>query len=417
MATTEVPGTGAGEREAGIPTRLVVVLAVAAGVTVANLYYAQPLLDTIAEDFGASKGTAGLAVTATQIGYAVGLAFVVPIGDLVERRTLTTRMVLALGALLVCAVVAPSLWFLIGVLALVGLAAVVAQILVPLAAGLAADGQRGAVVGKVMTGLLLGILLGRTVAGLVADVAGWRAVYGLGAALALILAAVLHRELPDERRPAAGLAYRDLLRSSLELARTQPELRRSAVLGALGFAAFSVFWTTIAFLLAAEPFDYSDAAIGLLGLAGAAGALCALTSGRLADRGLARPTRVVAAALVASSFLILWTGRTSIIAVVAGVVVLDVGVQGIQVVNQSVIYELAPAARSRINSVYMTIYFIGGALGSAVAGFTYDHGGWGRVCLLGGIIGTLAVATALRRPRPAIPEASLPAAGAPADDG
>jgi len=393
------------------------LMAISVGTVVANLYYAQPLLDTIADDFGASKGAAGLAVTATQIGYAVGLAFVVPIGDLVERRALTTRMVLGLGALLVGVVVAPGLWFLIGVLALVGLAAVVAQILVPLAAGLAADGQRGAVVGKVMTGLLLGILLGRTVAGVVADLAGWRAVYGLAAVLALILAAVLHRELPDERRPAAGLTYRDLLRSSLELARTQPELRRSAVLGALGFAAFSVFWTTIAFLLAAEPFDYSDAAIGLLGLAGAAGALCALTAGRLADRGLARPSRVVAAALVGSSFLILWTGRTSIVAVVVGVVVLDVGVQGIQVVNQSVIYELAPAARSRINSVYMTTYFVGGAVGSAVAAFTYDHGGWGPVCILGGVIGALAVVTALRRPRAAGPEASLLSTGAPAEAG
>ena len=408
MAATEVPPTGAADDAPGIPRRLVVVLAVAAGLTVANLYYAQPLLDTIADDFGAAKGTAALAVTATQIGYAVGLAFVVPIGDLVDRRRLTSRMILALAVLLAGAALAPGLWVLIGLLALIGLAAVVAQILVPLAAGLAADGERGSVVGMVMTGLLLGILLGRTVAGVVGQVAGWRSVYWLGAALVLVLAGVLHKELPREQRAPHGLAYRDLLRSSLDLARTQPELRRSAVLGALGFATFSVFWTTIAFLLAAEPFGYTDAAIGLLGLAGAAGAACATFTGRLADRGLARPGRVAAAVAVTASFVVLWTGRTSIVAIVVGVVVLDVGVQGIQVLNQSVIYELAPEARSRINSVYMTIYFVGGAIGSAVAGVAYDRGGWGWVCALGAAIGAAAILTAIRRPKTAAVPAVRP---------
>ncbi|QXC60224.1 MFS transporter [Aquihabitans sp. G128] len=181
----------------------------------------------------------------------------------------------------------------------------------------------------------------------------------------------------------------------LQLLRDQRELRRSALLGALGFATFSVFWTTIAFHLADPPFDYGDGAIGLLGLAGAAGALCALAAGRLADRGLAKPSRVLAAGAVAGSFAVLWAGRASIVVIVLGVLLLDVGVQGIQVLNQTVIYELAPEARSRINSAYMTCYFAGGAIGSAVGAAAYDQGGWARVCQLGALLGALAVATAL----------------------
>ncbi len=374
MTTTATPKT--------LGRRLVFVLAAATGLTAANLYYAQPLLHTIANHFGSSEGATGLVVTASQIGYAAGLAFVVPVGDLVDRRRLITRALMAATVLLLVASVAPTLWVLIGALGLAGLCSVVAQILVPMAAQMASADTRGKVVGTVMTGLLLGILLARTVSGLIAAAFGWRAVFVVAAALAAGLAVVLAAELPHEqRRP--GLSYGELMRSLVTLAGQQPELRRTAAVGALVFASFSAFWTTIAFRLSAPPFNYGDAAIGLLGLAGAAGALCAAPAGRTSDRGWVRPARMISTATLALSFAVLWFGRSSIVWIVVGVILLDVGVQGTQVLNQSVIYGLVPSAQSRVNSVYMTTYFVGGAVGSAIAAAAYDRGGWGAVCILG----------------------------------
>jgi predicted MFS family arabinose efflux permease len=236
------------------------------------------------------------------------------------------------------------------------------------------------------------------VSGVIADVAGWRAVFAFAAAITAALALVLRRELPAEQgrrdHQLSRGAYTAMLRSTVALAREHAELRRSAVLGALGFASFSVFWTTVAFRLADAPFGYSDAAIGLLGLAGAAGALCASVAGRLADRGRARLGRLGVAGLITVSFPLLWWGRSSIVLIIIGVVVLDLGVQGLQVLNQTVIYELAPGARSRTNSVYMTTYFVGGALGSASGAFTYDRGGWGATCALGTALGAAAIVVA-----------------------
>lgn len=378
---------------------LVLTLAAATGISAANLYYAQPLLHTIAHRFGASTGSAGLIVTGSQLGYALGLAFLVPAGDLLDRRRLVPRLLVGAALLLGCAAAAPTLFVLVAVMALVGVFVVVAQILVPLVAELATDGQRGRSVGTVMTGLLLGILLARTVAGLVAGLAGWRAVFALAATLTFVLAIVLRSLLPDER-PRPAIAYRDVIRSMVRIVQAEPELRRSAILGGLVFACFSVFWTTVAFVLSDAPFGYGDSAIGLLGLVGAAGALCATVAGRLADRGHVRIGRIGSSSLVAISFLILLVGRTSIALIIVGVIVLDVGVQGTQVLNQSVIYELLPGARSRINGVYMTTYFVGGAIGSAGGAFVYDRGHWRAVCILGTALGAVAITQALRRPGP-----------------
>jgi predicted MFS family arabinose efflux permease len=382
--------------------RLLVTLSIATGVAAANLYYAQPLLHTIADRFGASESGTGLIVTGSQVGYAVGLAFLVPAGDLFDRRRLVPRMLVGAAAMLGVAAAAPNLPVLIIAASLIGLLIVVTQILVPLVAELADDGQRGKAVGTVMTGLLLGILLARTVSGLIAAVAGWRGVYVVGAVLTLALAVVLRAQLPEER-PRERLGYGGMLRSAGRLARTEPELRRSATLGSLAFATFSVFWTTIAFRLADAPFEYSDSAIGLLGLVGAAGAVAASAAGRLADRGLTRGGRLVSGGLLAASFAVLWLGRDSIAWIVVGVVVLDLGVQGTHILNQSTIYEIAPDARSRINAVYMTSYFVGGALGSAAGAFVYDQRGWGAVCILGAALGIAAVGIAARRPRVAAP--------------
>ncbi len=377
--------------------RLLWLLAAATGITAANLYYAQPLLHTIADDFGASEAATGLIVTGSQMGYAVGLAFIVPAGDLLDRRLVVPRMLGGAAAVLLVAAAAPQLWVLIVTATLIGLLAVVAQLLVPLAAELASDGQRGRAVGTVMSGLLLGILLARTVSGVIGSLAGWRAVFVVGAAATATLAVVLRVALPAER-PREAVAYGDILRSAVRLARDEPELRRSAALGATVFATFSVFWTTVAFLLGDAPFDYSDSAIGLLGLVGAAGALVAMAAGRLADRGLARPGRLAAGLCLVLAFGVLWLGRSSIALIVIGVLVLDVGVQGAHILNQSTIYELAPQARSRVNAVYMTSYFLGGALGSAAGAAAFERGGWGWTCSLGAGLGVLAVLVAARRP-------------------
>jgi predicted MFS family arabinose efflux permease len=372
-----------------ISQRLVLLLAVSCGVAVANLYYAQPLLHTIAHSFGVRSGTASLIVTLGQIGYAVGLALLVPVGDLIQPRRLVPAVLTITAVALVVSALAPNITVLIVVALLVGLGTVAAQILVPLAASLASDEKRGQVVGTVMTGLLLGILLARTVSGFVAAAGSWRTVFWVAAALTLTLVIVLSRALPVTR-PQPGLRYGGLLRSTVQLFLDQPMLRRRCALGALGMATFSVFWTTIAFLLAGPPYHYSDEVIGLFGLVGAAGALCASFAGKLADRGHSGLTTSVFTGLIAVSFAPIAAGRTSVWWLIVGIVLLDVGVQGLQVTNQSLIYTVAPHARSRITSAYMVCYFAGGAAGSAAAGAVYDSWGWGGICWLGAGIGVAA---------------------------
>ena len=388
-------------RHSRLGRAMVLLFAVACGVSVANLYYAQPVLETLARSFGTSSGTAGLVVTSAQIGYALGLAFLVPLGDLLARRWLVPVVLLVTAGGLLVSASAPDIGVLIAVGLVVGAGSVAAQLLVPMAASLADDEHRGRVVGVVMSGLLLGILLARTVSGLVAQASSWRVVYLMAAGMTAVLAIVLGRFLPEEgERPRIG--YGVLLRSAAALLVTESLLRRRVVFGALGFAAFSVFWTTMAFVLAGAPYHYDDLTIGLFGLVGAGGALCATLAGRWADRGWTRSTTLVFAALVAASFLPLWWGRHDLGMLVVGILVLDVGVQGLQVTNQSLIYRLAPEARSRVNSAYMVCYFAGGAIGSALGSAIYEQHHWAGVCVLGGVIGIVATGAAVidaaRRP-------------------
>jgi predicted MFS family arabinose efflux permease len=241
-----------------------------------------------------------------------------------------------------------------------------------------------------MGGLLIGILLARTLAGLVADVAGWRTVYIAAAGLVVVLAVVLSRWLPQETRPATH-SYPDLLRSVVALFRGERVLRQRALYAALAFAAFSVFWTTVAFVLAGPPYHYSETIIGLFGLVGAAGAICANVAGRLADRGYVTQLTTSFAALILLSFGVLYEGRHALWAMIIGIVVLDVGTQGMAVTNQSIIYRLTPDAGSRVNSAYMVVNFSGGAVGSAVAGTVYATAKWAGVCALGGGIGAITL--------------------------
>lgn len=372
---------------------MVLLFAIATGLSAANLYYAQPILGTIASDFHSGSGTAGLIVTLSQAGYAVGLALLVPLGDLVVRRRLVPAVLAITTVGLILSAIAPSVMMLIGVALLVGVGSVAAQILVPMAASMAKAGEQGRVVGTVMSGLLLGILLARTASGIVAGVSSWRVVYIAAAVLSAILAVVLSRVLPDET-PQTSVSYGTLLSTTAKLLLTERTLAFRSLLGALGFAAFSVFWTTMAFLLSGAPYHYSDLVIGLFGLVGAGGALCANFAGRWADRGLTKLTTVVFAVLTAGSFALLWFGRDNLILLIVGIIVLDIGVQGVQVTNQSVIYKLAEA-RSRVNAGYMVTYFIGGALGSALGGALYDSHGWAGVCVLGAAIGAAITVFAL----------------------
>lgn len=370
---------GTSER-GGMSQRLVLIFAVATGIVVANLYYAQPLLDTIAREFHTTSGAVGLIVTLTQIGYALGLLFIVPLGDLLERRRLVVTVLVGTTLALAGSALAPT----IGVLAgLVGVTSVVAQVLIPFAASLAPEAERGRVVGTVMSGLLVGVLLARTFAGLIAQAAGWRAVYWIAAALMLAMIAALWHELPQVGRPAAGMKYGRLLESVWGLVRTEPVLRRRSVYGALAFASFSVLWTSIAFLLARPPYGYGQAVIGLFGLLGVAGALCASVAGRLADRGWARYSTGAFVVLSLAAFGLLALGGARLLPLVAGIVLLDLGVQGTQITNQSEIYRLRPEARSRITTAYMVSYFIGGAVGSFASAVAYGAAGWAGVCLLG----------------------------------
>lgn len=368
---------------------LVLVMAVATGAAVANIWYAQPLLDTLGHAFGVSNGTAGLIVTMTQLGYAAGLAFLVPLGDLLERRRLITIITLGTVLSLALAALAPDVGIFLFASLAVGLTSVVAQVLVPLAAQLAEEEQRGRVVGRVMAGLLLGILLARTASGYLSDALGWRAVFWAAAGLMLIQAGVLWRMLP-RTRGESNLPYGPLLLSVLHLFREEPLLRRRTVYGTLGMASFSALWTALTFLLANPPYHYSDSVIGLFGLLGVAGALCAMFAGHLHDKGANRSATGAALVLIAVAFALMGLFRDHLAAIVAGVVLLDLGQQGEHILNQSLIYELRPDARSRVTTAYMTCFFAGGVVGSALAAWIYSAAGWTGVAWLGGGFGGLA---------------------------
>jgi predicted MFS family arabinose efflux permease len=284
----------------GVSRRLVLLLAVACGTTVANLYYAQPLLNTLAHAFSVSQGTAGLLITISQIGYVLGLALLVPSGDLQERRGLITVALVITAAGLVAMALSPGYAVFAGALALVGFAATAAQVIVPMSASLAAESERGRAVGTVMSGLLIGILLARTFSGLLAAALGWRGVFWVAAGIMVALALTLRARLP--RVPATtDMRYRGVLRSVLSLIAAEPVLRLRMALGFLAFGCFSTLWTSLSFLLSAAPFDYGNAVIGLFGLAGIAGAAAATGAGRLADRGRGRQATWATAILMVAS--------------------------------------------------------------------------------------------------------------------
>lgn len=372
----------------GLSPALILLMSVATGLAVASNYYAQPLLDTIARAFNLSASSAGFIVIAAQLGYAAGLLFLVPLGDMFERRMLIVSMtLLAAGGMLITAS-SQSLTMMIVGTALTGLFSVVAQILVPLAATLASPEKRGKVVGTIMSGLLLGILLARTVAGLLASLGGWRTVYWVASVLMVIMALALWRGLPKVKQEN-HLNYPQLLASVFSLFTQDKLLRTRALLGCFTFANFSILWTSMAFLLAAPPFNYSEGVIGLFGLAGAAGALGARPAGGLADKGKSHLTTSAGLVLLLLSWAAIWYGHISVLALIVGILVLDLTVQGVHITNQTVIYRVKPEARNRLTAGYMTSYFIGGAAGSLISASAWQHAGWSGVCTIGAIVATL----------------------------
>lgn len=361
---------------------LVWTFALACGLIVANLYYAQPLVGLIGADLGLSHATVSLVVTLTQLGYGLGLLLLVPLGDRFENRRLSVGLLtlVALSLIAVATARGPAL-FLLATFGM-GLCCVAAQILVPFAASLAPPAERGRVVGNVMSGLLVGILLARPLSSFVAEFGGWRAIYAISAVAIAVLAVALRRLLPLRQPAPSDLSYGALIRSLWHLFRDTPLLRRRATYHAAMFGAFSAFWTMIALRLGDAPFDFSQRDIALFALAGASGALSAPLAGRLADRGLTRLATGGAFLLAGLSFVLAgWGGAVgSLWLLLAAAVILDFAVSVNLVLGQRAIYMLGDEVRGRLNALYMALFFGGGAAGSALAGLAYASGGWTRVC-------------------------------------
>ena len=380
-------------------------MSVGVGVAVANIYYCQPLLGIMANDLRVNERHAGWIAMLTQLGTALGMLLFVPLGDIVERRKLTVRMCLlvAFGALLNA--LAPGYWWLAVFSFLLGMAAVVPHLILPFAAHLAPEGSRGKVVGKVISGLLVGILLARVVAGFVGAQFGWRAIFWISAALMVLLASAFRMFLP-ESHPQVRMHYLDLLRSVGRMVRDERTLRESATIGALLFASFSVFWTTLVFFLARPPYHYGARMAGALGLLAAASAGLAPVVGKVIDQRTPKIGITIAVVLSGISYVLMALAGHWLIGLGLGVVLLDVGVQTGHISNQTRIYNTYPQARSRANTVYMVSYFIGGAAGSALGNFGWHVAGWGGVCTAGVVVlvPALLVLRKMRSRRTAIVE-------------
>lgn len=367
------------------------LFAVACGMSVANIYFAQPLLDTLSSEFGIDYSTIGIVITITQIFYALGLLLLVPLGDLLnQRRLIIGQMLLSVIALLIVGTASSSTVLFAG-MAVVGLLAVVTQTLVAFAATMAAPAERGRVLGLVTSGVVIGILLARSIAGILTDLAGWRSVYLVSAALMFLIVCALFRALPNFDREKELLSYPQLLKSLLLLFAQERILRIRATLCLLIFTAFSILWTSLVLPLSAPPLSLSHTAIGAFGLAGVAGALAAAQAGQLADRGLGQRTTGVALILLLISWLLIGYTEHSLLALVVGIILLDLAVQAVHVTNQSMILTLRPEARSRLTAGYMIFYSIGSATGSITSTYIYAYFGWNGVCLLGFSVSALAL--------------------------
>ncbi|MFY1039714.1 MFS transporter [Pantoea agglomerans] len=371
-----------------LSSRMIFLFSLTSALSVANVYSAQPLLESIAASLQVSTGTIGTVVTATQSGYALGLIFLVPLGDCVNRKKLVITQLLLSVVALITAAVAPDLMTLLCAMLLVGLMAVVTQLMVAWAAMLASPEQRGQVVGSVTSGIVIGILLARFVSGMIADLAGWRAVYLTAACLLLLISLILAKVLPATAGQTRRTSYPHLLLSVFRLFLTEPQLRRRGILALLIFAAFSMLWSSMVLPLTALSLSHTQT--GMFGLAGIAGALAASRAGAWADLGLGQRATGLALALLTFSWLPIAALHTSLLLLIFGVILLDFAVQTVHVINQSLIVGARPEAASRLVGAYMCFYSLGSALGAIAATQLYTHWGWQAVCYAGAAVSASA---------------------------
>ena len=408
-ASSQAVARKAGPGTLMLSRRIILLFAVASGLAVANAYFAHPLLDLMADDLGLHRSAAGLIVAATQAGYALGLFLLVPIGDLVDRRRLVVVQTLLSVLALVSAGLSSNGAMLLASMAAVGLLAVVTQAFVAYAASLAQPAERGHVVGVVTSGIVIGILLARVAAGALADLSGWRTVYLVSAMLTVLIALLLLTLLPPPVRPERTLSYPRLIGSLFSLFVQEPVLRIRGIIAMLIFADITTLLTPLVLPLSAPPFSLSHSAVGLFGLAGAAGALGAARAGRWVDLGHGQRTTGIALALMLFAWLPIALLPHSILWLIAGVIVIDFGLQAVHVTNQGMIYRVRPEAQSRLTAAYMVFYAIGSAAGSSSSTMVYAHAGWTGVCLLGAGISVLALAfwSATLRAMPAAASAAI----------
>ena len=364
-------------------------MAAGAGLVVANNYYNQPLLNLIAKTFNVTEAQVSNIPLATQLGYAFGLLFIIPLGDKFSRRKIILIDFIAIIVALIVTAMAPSLLVLTISSFCVGFASVVPQLFVPMAAQLATEEKRGKAIGIVMSGLLIGILGSRFLSGMIGEYYGWRFMYYLAAGIMVIYATLLYFKLPDVATDFKG-TYAELMRSLLKLFRTKPDVRIAALRGALGFAGFSAFWTTLVFLMEAN-FGYGSGAAGLFGVLGMIGALGATLSGRLNDKYNSRNLIYLFTGVLIISWIVFQFSGTSIIGLVIGVLFVDFGLQCLHVTNQNIIFKQNPDARNRVNTIYMVIYFIGGALGTVTGAYAWQHYQWNGVATLGLVYSILLI--------------------------
>ncbi len=382
-------------------------MTVASAVAVANLYYNQPMLADMMRTFHVSPHEIGLVATFTQVGYALGMPVFIPLGDFVERRRLVVLLFLAVAAALVGTAEAHSLLWLVLASFIVGLTTVIAQIMIPLATELAPAEEQGRTIGMILSGILMGILLARTLSGVVAQHFGWRAMYWIAAVLALLFAVILRVQLPRVR-PRSHIGYRELLHSIWVLTRATPKLQQVSLVAAMFFAAFSAFWTTLVFLLETPPYHFGSQAAGLFGIVGAAGVFVAPFAGRLSDQRSPRFVVAYAICIVLAAYAIFWTLGFHLWGLIIGVILLDAGVQGAQVANQSRVLGLRPEARNRVNTVYMISYFSGGSIGSLLGSWAWSRWQWHGVCACALMFMVIAgVVFLLRVPSPSNDSASV----------
>ena len=367
---------------AGPTTGLILLMSVACAVSVANMYYCQPLLAQMGASVPGGQSVASYIPTFTQVGTMLGMGLFVPLGDMLERRRLIVSICLALSGTAILTAVSPSGTWLAAASFILGLTSIIPHLILPFVAQLAQPAERGKALGTVVSGMLIGILCARTFSGFAGAAFGWRTVYWIGALSMVVLAWLLRQKLP-ESRPAAALSYPELLRSLVRFIRDYSELRQAAVSGGMLFGAFSAFWATLIFRLMSPPYHYGSRAAGLFGLIGAAGAAAAPVMGRVVDRRGVRTSVALSLIVTAVSFVIFLFAGQTIVGLIAGVILMDLGVQAGHVSNQARIYAILPEARSRLNTVYMVSYFFGGAMGSALGAYGWNVAGWNGVCAVG----------------------------------